>query len=220
MGKKAESLTGKIRAAAQEMGKDGSEFSAVELADRIGIQTFRDKQRMHWMVKDLKKRGIFVSIGVGVYRLAEQPKVKSDPEKRQVMWRFLRMRKTVSVGDLQEASGASRNYAMQWLRLLVRRGVVKVVGKGRWILIQDVVETPDDTEKAEKLRELRARQKEFALINLEAVGKYLDSMEVCLIEARLSLRTATLWLGELGICAEVSGGLENPATVVEGSNVS
>jgi DNA-binding transcriptional ArsR family regulator len=155
------------------------------------------------MVKDLKKRGFLVSVGTGVYRLVERPPKQKVLQKREVMWKFLRMRKTVSAGDLQEASGVSRNYALQWLRMLERRGLTKATAKGRWMLVKDVVATPEDVEKAEKLRDLRARQKLEAASAIHKVRVCLDLMHEQLSSAKAELAKAQSWVSSFGVYAEI-----------------
>lgn len=172
-----ESFAGRVRAAARKLGADGNEFSAGDLSHEAGVQTFDGNKRLHWVIRDLKNAGELVVVHKGIYRLNKEPQnlrlSNTEPKKveggrsrslREIMWRFLRMRKVVTVGDLQEASGAAESYASEWLRMLSRQEVVKKLSGGRWqLVVTDVLDTPHDLEKAEKLRKMRAERKEKLL---------------------------------------------------------
>ena len=188
------SFAGRVRAAARKVGVDGSWFSAADLSHAVGVQTFDGNKRLHWAVRDLKKSGELVVVGKGLYRLGE-PKPKGrggidtsqNPQKRVVMWRFLRMRRRVSVGDLQEAAGVSEEYAREWVQMLQRQGVVKALKGGTFQLLADSPEVPKDRAKAEKLRELRRVRKnrlesaiDQAQIRLTEAGQLLDDARCAL----------------------------------------
>ena len=193
-----ETFAGKVRAAARKLGAAGNEFSAADLSHAAGVQTFRGTKKLHWSIRDMKKAGELVSVSKGVYRLNSEPKnrrisnvepqkvkggkINPATQKREVMWRFLKMRKVVSVGDLQEAAGVSEKYAREWLRMLKRQEVVKKLAGGRWrLVVTDLVEAPHDIEKAEKLRRLRAEKQSRVLaalndarIRMDQAAKLLD----------------------------------------------
>lgn len=182
-----ETFAGRVRAAARKVGvtADGTriEFSAADLSHAAGLQTFEENRKLHWVIRDFGKSGELIAVRKGVYRLIEPKRDGKPREKREVMWRFLRMRKRVTVGDLQEAAGVSEDYAGEWLQMLARQGVVKAMKNGGFQLLVDAPEVPSDRAKAEKLRRVRARKKEKlvaaldeAQIRLQEAAQRLDAV--------------------------------------------
>lgn len=184
-----ESFAGRVRAAARKLGADGNEFSAADLSHEAGVQTFDGNKRLHWVIRDLKNAGELVVVRKGVYRLGgEKGEGQRPAEKRVVMWRFLRMRRRVSVGDLQEVSGVSEAYAKEWLQMLARQGVVKAMQDGRYQLLVDSPEVPADRAKADKLRRVRARKKANLVAALDDAQMRLQEATQRLDEVRDGLR--------------------------------
>jgi hypothetical protein len=74
-------------------------------------------------------------------------------------------------------AGASRKYAMEWLRMLVKREVVVkhqlTGGKAFWQLVNDQLEPPANTDKAASLRALRRKRKTNALKMIEEAKRAL-----------------------------------------------
>lgn len=113
------------------------------------------------VLSDLFGQGRLQRLRKGVYAPVTSTK---KPEKRQVMWWLLRHRKAgVTVEDLVTMADVSSEYAKEWLRMLVVRGVVRKIQKhGKaavWILVKDSMEMPNNEEKAAKQRALRAKKK-------------------------------------------------------------
>lgn len=156
---RSKSFAAQVRAAALQLGQNGAEFSAGALSHASGIQDRDGEKRLTWVVRDFKRTGELLPVSKGVYRLGERATTRPVP-KKQVMWRTLRGRRTVTVDDLIEFAGVSRDYAGEWLRVLVRRGVVRNLPDGKYQLVKDSVEQPADDRKAERLRALRAERKE------------------------------------------------------------
>lgn len=178
------SFAGKVRAAVRRLMANGNEFTTAELSHAVGIQTFDDNKRLHWALRDLKKAGDLVAVRKGVYRLSEGRPAQKRGEKRQVMWRFLRANRRVSVEDLQEIAAVSADYAREWLQALVRLNVVAVRTDGRFELLHDVVEQPRNDHKAEKLRKMRARKKAKAVAALDEAQIRLTQAAQLLDQAR------------------------------------
>ncbi len=115
------------------------------------------------------------------------PQQKRLPNKREIMWRLLRMRRRVSVEDLMEMAGVSKDYAKQWLRVLVQREVVRKDQKpglpGAWRLINDQTEMPEDEDKAARLRNLRLQHKQ-AVNLIDTTIKSLQTASQALNQAR------------------------------------
>jgi hypothetical protein len=154
----------------------GGEVEAGKLSCLLHIQTRKDHKRMLNTLSELAGRGKIVRVRQGVYA----PVATADtPDKREVMWRLMKMRRRVSVDDLVEMAGVSPAYALEWLRLLVRREVARNVeepGKrGLWVLLNDNVEMPVDVDKAEKLRNIRLKKKKI-IARLDSIGSALGEV--------------------------------------------
>ncbi len=161
----AATLTDRVRAALAGM----AEIRALEVAERLGVQTKAEVRRIAEVLRELAKRGELQRQEPGVYR--PTPRQPGQPTKQEVMWRVLRARRTVTVADLQELAGVDRDYARQFLRHLQKRQVVQEVAgpAGRkYRLAADPVELPRNEEKAAYLRRRREAQKR-ALAALDAV---------------------------------------------------
>lgn len=141
------------------------------------IQTHQDKKRGWSALRDLYRAGELERVGRGEYR----SRARSDaaPKKQTVMWRFLKMRRVVTVDDLVVAGEASQAYAREWLRGLVRKEIVKKREDGAYVLIQDLPapEPPRDDAKAEALRELRRRRRQRVLDALDQI--HANVCDIC-----------------------------------------
>lgn len=170
-----ETFAGKLRKFLQSTG--GAPVSFQDMAGALDLVTARDKRPLHDAVRDFTRRGelILVDISRRVYRYRRPQKA---PEKREIMWRLLRARRKVSIEDLMELAGAARQYAAEWLQTLQRQGIVKRHGE-MYVMLKDPYHMPRNTEKAEKLRRIRAAKKRA----IEAVDQSLNT----LIEARMAI---------------------------------
>ena len=151
-----ETLAGRVREAARDLGAGDKTFTVDDLADRIGTKTYAEKDPIRSTLRDFRRRGEVVRVAPGVYNY--RGKQGGKPEIQEVMWRLLRSRRTVTVEDLQEMAEAEESYVLEWLRMLIRRGIVRESG-GSYQMIKDTVEMPRNDEKAERLRRLRAKWK-------------------------------------------------------------
>lgn len=171
-----ETFTGRIRKVAQSLTLQNSTFTARELSIVLYVQTRKEDRKIRDVIKELCKAGEIVRTGRGVYMYVGKPKKKK--QLQEIMWKVLRDRRNVTVENLRAFSGASEDYAKEWLRLLKRRGVVAETN-GRYRLIKDTGPDgmPENDEKADALRALRQKKKEQAL-------KALDRAEAAIKEAR------------------------------------
>jgi len=140
------------------------EISISEIADRLGIALPKTKKRLYTTIRDLLRAGEIERRGEGVY--AWKGKARK-PDRREVMWRILRARRFVTVEDLQEMAGVSRDYAREWLRMILKKEIVRKERSG-YRLVSDPVEMPENTEKTEKLRDLRKRMAQAAALLRQA----------------------------------------------------
>lgn len=160
------SLAQRVRDAARSLGGQRESFSASDLFDAVGVQTYREKKRAYNTVRDLVTAGEFERLAPGLYRFVAR---RGKPQLREIMWRYLRMSRTVTLEDLRMVSECSEAYAREWLGILIRRGVVRDHGNGNYQIIKDQLEPPRDEEKAARLRELRARKRAAMVATVKAM---------------------------------------------------
>jgi len=168
----------RVRSAISELGAEDAEFDTGTLADRVGVQTYTDKKRVHSTLRDFRRSGEIESVRKGIYRCLKR---RSIPiEKQRIMWEYFRMRKkngaSVTVEELQGVSDASADYVREFLRLLLKLGVVRDLGGGHYQLLKDSAGMPRNDEKAERLRRLRTRGRN-ALDAIHAARAAIDKAE-------------------------------------------
>lgn len=165
----------------QEAAQGGGEADVTKLSCLLRLSS-KDHKRLLNTLSDLACRGKIVRVRQGVYAPAP---ATGQPDKREVMWRLLKMRRHITVDDLVEMADVSRAYAVEWLQLLVNRDVVHCLRASgqpdRWMLINDLAEMPQDSDKAERLRNIRLKKK-------KALAR-LDSISTALGEVRQILQT-------------------------------
>ena len=171
-------------------GQETGEITTDQLSRLLHIQTRKDNKRMLNTLSELYRTGKISRVRQGVYGPALTGAAHGNqPDKREIMWRVLRMRRSVTIADLQEMAGVSDHYAGEWLLMLTRRGIVQVFtpvspkSPVSWRLISDVVEMPVDTAKAERLRNLRLKKKK------QAITQQLGVIGTALGEVREILKT-------------------------------
>lgn len=174
-----DTFTGRIREAARALAPEV--FTVTDLSIKAEVMTRKDHQRIRDVIRELRKTGEIVRMGRGQYSYAGR--AKKTNEIRKIMWRVLRARRNVTVEDMMELCGASENYATEWLRMLVRRGVLSQKN-GRYRMISDPIDMPSNEEKARALRLLRERKK-----TLEA----LDRAAAAIVEARDRISACGGW---------------------------
>ncbi|MDD2462533.1 MAG: hypothetical protein PHI97_00895 [Desulfobulbus sp.] len=169
--------------ASQNNGQVNTDALSIELR----LKNSREHKKLISALGDLQFSGRLRRISQGVYG---PPVQKRLPNKREIMWRLLQMRRRVSVEDLMELAGVSREYAKQWLRVLVKREVVRKEqqpGKaGVWHLINPSADMPEDEDSAAKLRNLRLQHK-AAVHLIDTTIKQLQSASEALFQAKAAI---------------------------------
>jgi len=170
------------RRAALILSRNGQKpVTRQDLGDRLGIQSRKDMRRVDTVIKALVKSGDLESQGGGFYRYIGQ---SLKPNKQEVMWRYLRARRTVTPGELEEVAEATAAYVQEWLRLLVNQTLVRREGE-RYRLVKDSgPEPPRNETKAAYLKRRRELQKQalgkldgaFATVAQECPGKNGESL--------------------------------------------
>jgi len=178
-----------VRTALKKLSPNGEKISIKDVAWELDWIFANDKLPLYAILKDMRKTGEVERPSKGFVIYCGRQKDK--PEVRDAMWSVLRMRKSVTIADLQELAGASREYAREFLGMLVRRGGVEHTRrKGResiYRLIEDTgPDTPQDTAKCDKLHALREAKKR-ALEDLNAAGQKVIDAAQAIANARIAI---------------------------------
>lgn len=162
-------LAAKTREALQSFGAGGREVASSALAIELDMIADKEKQTLYRVMRDFVKSGEIMRVrrGVYIYNFKNKP-----PELQEIMWRYLRAKKIVTIEDLQVISNASRDYTAEWVQMLVKREIARRIRVGnnwKYQLINDPVIMPVNEENRKKLRGLRKQKKREALRALAAV---------------------------------------------------
>lgn len=182
-----QTFAGKVRTAVREIGKGGKPWTIKELAvEKLDLISDKDKRPLYSAIQEMERRGEIVKVSPGVYRTGKKRQGKD--ELQYVMWRILRHRGRLTVDDLMELAGCSEGYALEWLQMLDKRGVIRRITKpgvnGIWQLIEDQVEIPTNDAKADRLRELRIEKRKAAIARANA---QLDAAYQSILQARMEI---------------------------------
>lgn len=159
------SFAKQVRETLAELTADsGKAATTDEISIKLRLMTYSDHKRLINTLSEMSRDGKIERVGKGLYKSMQQT---GKPNIAERMWSVLRMRKRVQVEDLMVMAGASNDYAKEWLRALERQDVVARQGKGNldnciWVLIKDTLDMPQNTEKAERLRDLRKNKQAMA----------------------------------------------------------
>ena len=170
---------------AQEVLKKALEIAAASgeattraIADAMFVQTRLQQKRLLNALSELSTSGRLLRLRQGAYGPIHTARML---DKREVMWRLLRMNKRVRVDYLVELAEVRKSYALEWLKMLVKREIVRKEQRpgfpGVWILIHDSLDMPEDEDKAAKLREIRKRKK-------AQIGSRLDAIDLAVKDIR------------------------------------
>ena len=148
-----------------------------------------EQKKVTTVLSELYQAGRIRRISRGLYGAPLATNAPAKREKRQIMWSILRMRKRVRAEDLVEMADVCEDYALEWLRMLLKQGVVRrelppegSMVRAVWHLLQDSVEMPECRQNAEKLRELRKKRKESLLQAMDMISVGLDKARQTLAE--------------------------------------
>ncbi|MBC2703981.1 hypothetical protein [Desulfobacula sp.] len=166
-----------VRNKIKEIGEKGTEIKAAQLAEALNLTSRKDKNPLYRTIQDFVVRGEVKRLRHGVYKYVELP---SKNELKSIMWRLLRARKIITIDDLEQLSGASREYVTEWLRMLEKRKIVKRLEDGRCRLINDTVIEPKDNDKAFKYRKIRRKKKREALTALDQASAAIKTAKEAL----------------------------------------
>ena len=180
---------GKVRAALIKLSPNAEEVSIEAVAWELDWIFAKDKLPLYAALKDMRKSGEVERTRKGYVKYIGSRNEK--PEIREAMWSVMRMRKRVTIDDLRELTGASHEYARQFLGMLVRRESVEHIRRRNkcsiYRLIEDTgPETPLDTVKHDRLRAIR-QTKRKALEELASAGKLVIDAAKAIASARIAI---------------------------------
>ena len=149
-----------------------------EVSIALGLGDRLSHKRLCNTLSELTQAGRLRRVDKGLYERPDGPKT---PDKKECMWRLLRMRRALTAADLQEMADVSRDYALEWLRLCVRQGLAEKQQRPNqpavWRLVAAVeAEAPVNAVNAEKLRALRRRKKELLTQGIETMRQWLSTL--------------------------------------------
>lgn len=153
------SYSSMVREAAKQYAQTGATFRVADLEKVVGVQTYEERRKLRKATEELVRRKEFQRVERGLYRYTGKD---AKPQKQQVMWRFLRMNRSVTLEEVRVVLGVPEKYAQEWFSHLVNRGIVRVEEGGSFRLIKDTLDMPVNEEKAERLRRLREAKVEEA----------------------------------------------------------
>ena len=168
-----ETLAGKVR---KIMEASPGEIRTREIAEKLDLVFDKEKQPLYQALRDFVSAGEIEKIRQGVFIYKGR---KNPAQLQEIMWRFLRARKKVTIDDLIEISRAEKSYVKEWLQLLVRREIVRKYKNGNYLMIKDPVDMPKNEKKAQRLRRIRAEKKKA----LDAI----DKVVALALEARMAV---------------------------------
>lgn len=139
----------------------GVRFTGKEIAKLLGVQTPKDREKLRNRFKNLVRSRALTRCERDVFRLTEKGQGLEYSRKQQVMWRYLRIQKTLGVEDLMVLAEVSENYAQEWLNLLVERGIVRDHGNGKFQLIKSVPHKQGNAVKGDNARNIKLALQEL-----------------------------------------------------------
>lgn len=192
-------LASRIRDAAASRADD---FGAEDMAKALGLASYAERAQVRVALRDFLKRGEIVCVAHGRYRYSggSRDVQQKPPQKRVIMWRYLRMRRTVTVMDLMDAARSAEPYVKEWLRALVRMEIVEDCGNGNYLLIADSVEPPP----AGKSEPWKMKRRERNLKRRQELAEALTATRVALAATLDVLGAVERLANEL--CDEDGGG--------------
>lgn len=163
--------------------KNNGEINCNQVSIALGARTGQEHKNILNILSQFYNAGKLQRLRKGIYAPIHRHR---PPDKRETMWRVIRMRKRVTADDLVELAFVGKEYAREWLQMLTKREVVRKIqepgGQAIYMLIRDTVEMPKDEEKAARLRELRNRRKAEIVNQLEAIEDALKKAKEAIVE--------------------------------------
>ena len=162
--------------------KNGGSVSVGKIYPALAAQHPKERKRILNILSDLVRQERLSRISQGVY--GPVPSIGKPLDKRMIMKNIVNIRKRVTVEDLMEMADVTGTYAREWLRLMTANGALRKEQyapgmQATWYRVREIVEVPNDTAKAEKLREIR-RQKKQISDRLDVIDRGLGEIRTIL----------------------------------------
>lgn len=171
-----ESKTQRILAATLALVEQNcGEASTDEISKALHVMTRLGHKRLLNTLSELNLAGRITRTGRACYG---KPVNTPPRDKREVMWSLLQMRRRINIVTLMEMADVSQCYAKEFLNWLTRQGLAKKQQQpGRpaiWTATGEHQPLPLNTEKAEKLRNIRLQKKDKLQQALATIGTGLN----------------------------------------------
>lgn len=148
--------------------KGREEIAIQEIAARLDLVSDQEKRPVYRTIRDFVKRGEVVRVRTGVIRYRGLKRDVRPADKTRCMWRLIRSNRNENImaSDLVANCGVSINTAREYLQMMVRREILRRIDMpgnkpSKYRMIDDPgPNLVRNDENAERLRRLRAAQKE------------------------------------------------------------
>ncbi len=177
-----------VRRALQELAPQGN-VRYEDIALKLDLVSNEDKRPLYKILLDFIKRGECVKVGCGTISY-----IKTDPhpaQKASCMYRLIRANKngTITANDLVGNCGVSKRTAIEYLGMLVNRGICRRIDIPQQHSKYQMIYDPGpglvrNDANAERLRRIRAAKKE-ALQKMDEAGKALVDATQAFMSARM-----------------------------------
>lgn len=171
-----------LEAALEIAANNGGRASAGDVSSKVFAQTRQEHKRVLNALSDLSRQGRLARLRQGVY--GPMPATGKVLEKREIMKNTVNIKKHVTVEDLMEAAEVTKEYAREWLRMMTDNGALRKEQQpgmaAVWYRLQPLVGTVNNTAKANRLREIRSKQKKQITVKLNAIGSALGEIKTIL----------------------------------------
>jgi hypothetical protein len=147
--------------------KKGKDVPTRVIVKKFGDGTPLTRARIYETIRRLERRNAIERVQKGLYRYKNGIQSGNGDTKQEVMWRLLRIRRTVTIDDLVELAGVSRVHAGQFLDTMIRNEVARKNGD-KYSMIKDTVAMPRDEKTAAKKRAARRAAALAAIDNAKA----------------------------------------------------
>jgi hypothetical protein len=199
---KKPTFAGRVREKIHELSESKGSFTIDEIGLELDLISHSERKLLYVTVSDMRRRGEVEIVKeaqkqgtvIRTFRLVT-PRDDRSFQKQEIIWRLIRSRKKGPVNDLVELSGAKRSYVDEYLALLKKRGIIRIqtrfwedsTPERIFVLVKDPVIMPENDEKAERLRAIRAHKKA-----LNALDNAYDGLTV----ARMAVSEAMNFISD------------------------
>lgn len=115
----------RLREAAGRLGT----FSPRELADEVGVQSYREVARVRDALRDFRRRGEAIHVARGCWRYCGKEHTGKGKGVRERVYRAMYTKRVFAVRDLTLLADADESYTRVLIRRLVKAGRVRKVGE-------------------------------------------------------------------------------------------